>query len=211
MLFIEASEGDVVGRVHHYRDDMPLTNAHKCLQIIPLLLEQFCLKHLRRKVLWIRADVPHQSFKIRNLGPSNKRSTAPVVEQCSGQGSTGERRDWFNDQLSLLQEFFILRSQGRRQKVISGLVLPSEPRLNGFYIGVESGNGFRRGFSDRAGRSSSKGQQPNEKQEKFGIVGFAVFSSVFNFSCFSSVDVSGIRTVPVHRAIRSDEHFADLG
>ena len=165
MLLIEVSEGDVVGRVHHYRDDMPLTNAHKCLQIIPLLLEQFCLKHLRRKVLWIGADVPHQSFKIRNLGSSNERSTAPVVKQCSGQGRTGEGRDWFNDQLSLLQEFLILRSQGRRQEVISGLVLPSEPRLNSFDIGVESRNGFRRGFSGRAGRSSSKGQQPNEKQE----------------------------------------------
>lgn len=29
-------------------------------------------------------------------------------------------------------------------------------------------------------------------------MGFAVLSSVFNFSWFSSVDVSGVRTVPVH-------------
>jgi hypothetical protein len=35
-------------------------------------------------------------------------------------------------------------------------------------------------------------------------------SSVFSFSCFSSVDVSGIRTVPVHRAIHSDGYFVPI-
>ncbi len=56
MLCVETAKGDVIGSVHHHRDNVMLANAHERLKAVSLLRKQFCLEHLGREVLRVGVD-----------------------------------------------------------------------------------------------------------------------------------------------------------
>lgn len=162
MLRIETAKSDVVGSIHDHGEDVLLADPHRRPEMITLLADQFGLQHLGREVLRVSRDIPHQSLKIRSCGSGSKRSPTPIVQQRSGQRRTRERRDWFDDQLSLSQPLFGLRSQGRRNESFSRLMLLSQPRLDRTDVVVERGNSSRRGFCFRA---AVKGKQPKDEEQ----------------------------------------------
>ena len=55
------------------------------LKVIALLRKNLGLYHLRRIVLRIGIEVPHQALKVRGLAAGSKCSAAPVVQHGSGQ------------------------------------------------------------------------------------------------------------------------------
>ena len=141
VLRIQPPKGDVVGRIHHHRDDVLLADPHQCLKTIILLGEDFRLQHLRGKVLRIGVEILHQPLKIRSCGSGDKRSTAPVVQHGSGHVCARGRCELLDDQLSPAQaclafSAFRRRSYGSEEGSLGPMLL-SKARLNRSDIRVE--------------------------------------------------------------------------
>jgi len=138
VLCIRSSKGDVVGRIHHHRNDVLLPYPHQCLEMVVLSREHSCLKHLRGEMLRIAVEVSQQLLKVRSFGSRDKPCAAPVVQQCSGQIGTRRRRELLDDQLFPAQPLRILwRRSHEWQEGTLRLVLLVEARLDGTHIKVE--------------------------------------------------------------------------
>jgi hypothetical protein len=89
VLGVELSEGDVVGGVHDDGDDVVLANAHPCMEVIVLLGEGFGLDDLGGEMLRVGVEVFHEALEVSGGGSGGEGGTAPVVEECSGEGWCG--------------------------------------------------------------------------------------------------------------------------
>lgn len=75
------AEGDVVGRVEDDGDDVALADAHEDLELVTVAGQDFCLEHLRRKMLRVGGKVAHEVLEIGGFGSGDEGGPAPMVNK----------------------------------------------------------------------------------------------------------------------------------
>ena len=162
VLRIQPAKSDVISRIHHHCDDVPLADSHHNLKMIVLLRQYSRLNHLRRKLPRVSAEVLHEPFKISGRGSGGKGCPAPVVQHGSRQIRARRRREPLDDQLSPSQSLLDIRSRCRSNRTLRRTVLPGQPRLDPTYIVVEGQNSRGRRFSKSETRNPHKSQQSHQ-------------------------------------------------
>ncbi len=155
MIRVQPAKGDLVGRVHHHRDHMPLPHPHPHLKMLALVRNNLCPHHLRRISPRIVAVVLHHPLELRGARAGHKGRAAPIMQQRPRQRFAFRRRKLLDDQLASPQPRHIFRSKKARRRA----VLLRKPSLHSRHIRMEIGNRSRRRFANRVARGAGSDHQ----------------------------------------------------